>query len=282
MRIRIYVSVIILCTLCIKAVAQISYSKSDSIIIENILSICESSSASGGELVMNIAKKFIGTPYVSGTLDRQEKETPTVNTGETDCTTFVETVTAMAITANENKKDFGSFCRNLIKIRYRNGRHERYSDRLHYISQWIADSAKRGIIEEINTVAHTATQHLELKFMSYNPQSYRQLANDSVAIKEIEEHEKPFRGLDVKYIPKTSLNNPKLKNHIKNGDIIAIVTAIDGLDVSHLGFAEWIDEELHLLHASSIKGKVISDPQTLYEYMANKKNHLGIRVFRLL
>lgn len=282
MKIRIYISVIILFASCIKAMAQISYSKGDSIIIENILSASESSSANSGEFVMEVARKFIGTPYVPGTLDKKDKETPTVNTRETDCTTFVETVVAIVITTNEKKRDFYSFCRNLIRMRYRNGKHEKYSDRLHYISQWITDSAKSGIIEEINTVVHTANQHLELKFMSSNPQNYKQLVNNSAATKEIEEYEKPFRGVDIKYIPKKSLNNPELRNYIKNGDIIAIVTAIEGLDVSHMGFAEWIDNRLHILHASSIKKKVISDPQTLHEYMSNKKNHLGIRVFRLL
>ena len=67
---------------------------------------------------------------------------------------------------------------------------------------------------------------------------------------------------------------------IRNGDIIAIVTAIEGLDVTHVGFATWHGNKLHMLHASSNTGKVIDDPKTLYQYMKGKKNHLGVRVFR--
>jgi hypothetical protein len=45
-----------------------------------------------------------------------------------------------------------------------------------------------------------------------------------------------------------------------------------------MGFACWIKGKLHLLHASSAKGKVILDSVSLYEYSKNKNAHTGIRV----
>ena len=93
--------------------------------------------------------------------------------------------------------------------------------------------------------------------------------------------EKPFRGIDVPYIPKDRLNEGKKCINVKDGDIIALVTTIDGLDVSHVGFAFWTDDRLHLLHASSGKGEVIKDPVTLFDYQKNKSKQCGIRVISI-
>ena len=71
-------------------------------------------------------------------------------------------------------------------------------------------------------------------------------------------------------------------DEIKEGDIIAIVTASEGLDVSHVGFAHWHGDTLHMIHASSTAGKVIDDSTPLADYLARRKSHLGIRIFRAL
>mgnify|MGYP003311338130 CR=1 FL=1 len=97
----------------------------------------------------------------------------------------------------------------------------------------------------------------------------------------IEELEKPFRGISSSYIPKECLNDKENIKHIKNGDIIALVTTVAGLDIAHVGFAYWKEGNLHLLHASSAKSKVIKDPLTLYEYQKNKKRQIGIKVLRI-
>lgn len=49
-------------------------------------------------------KKFIGIPYVGGTLDRAEEEKLVINTSELDCTTFVEIVTALTRCMSGNGK----------------------------------------------------------------------------------------------------------------------------------------------------------------------------------
>ena len=63
--------------------------------------------------------------------------------------------------------------------------------------------------------------------------------------------------------------------------IIALVTTVKGLDISHVGFAYWNDGTLHLLHASSGTGKVIKDTVTLFNYQKNRNKQIGIRVLRL-
>ena len=55
---------------------------------------------------------------------------------------------------------------------------------------------------------------------------------------------------------------------------------IDGLDISHVGFATFVDGKIHLLHASSAKKEVIIDPLSLTDYLAKFKHHVGIKILR--
>lgn len=264
---------------CNNIMAQAVYTPQDSIHIEEILQ--QIRQEENGNDICNIATKLTGTPYIAATLDSTKYERLIVNTRQVDCTTFVESVVALSLTASQ-KGTFADYCNNLQKIRYRNARCERYSDRLHYISQWVDDNNSKGIMEEIITPAHTATQELNLNFMSSNSNNYPQLKNDTVTIREISEYEELYRNIKVKYIPKELLNCSKTALSIENGDILAIVTAIEGLDVTHVGFGYWIDNRLHLIHASGNKGAVIIDPVPLYDYMKTKKKNLGIRVIRVI
>ena len=257
---------------------KVIYEKSDSTRIETILRDTDSSHT-GGELLLAIANSFIGQRYVGGTLEQDVEEPLFISCTELDCTTFVELVLAIAKTANDGSHRFADVCRNLETIRYRNGKDIGYASRLHYISWWITDSAKTGIIEEITPLISKDKQLLDLNFMSTHPGSYPLLAEDQEMIKEIEQLEAPYRGMAVCYIPK-ELIGQKVCENIKAGDIIAITTSIPGLDVTHIGFAYYNNGTLCLLHASSGKGKVIKDTTPLKDYLANNRRHTGIRVFR--
>ena len=64
--------------------------------------------------------------------------------------------------------------------------------------------------------------------------------------------------------------------------ILAFVTSIKGLDVTHTGFAFQKDGELTFIHASSAKNKVIIDSSTISEYCNNQKSCTGIILAKLL
>ena len=88
-------------------------------------------------------------------------------------------------------------------------------------------------------------------------------------VKEMASHEKNWQGTIVSYIPKEKLDLPSDELKIKDGDVLALVTNIKGLDIVHVGFAFWKEGKLHLLHASSSAKKVIEDPKTQYESSKN-------------
>lgn len=232
-----------------------------------------------GERIIAIANKFIGEEYVPATLEQGIEEPLFISCSRLDCTTFVELVLAIAKSADERHTKFSDVCRNLETIRYRNGKNNGYTCRLHYISWWITDSAKTGIVEEITPQISDKRQLLNLNFMSTHPCYYPLLKEAPVLIAEIENQEIPYRETEVNYLPKEDVVNTGHHN-IKSGDIIAITTSIPGLDVTHIGFAYYNNGTLCLLHASSSKGKVIKDPTPLRDYLAKNRCHTGIRIFR--
>ena len=275
---RITVLVLLFATTTISA-QNIIYEKEDSIFIEHMIKEHSADRYTDtGERVVALAKEFIGREYVGETLDKHDNEPLFISCSELDCTTFVETV--LAITMCGQNGSFTDFCKNLGRIRYRNGKNEGYASRLHYTSWWIADPAKQGIVEEIETKLHNASQKLNLNFMSTHPEKYRHLKDDKKRTEEIAVLEKPFCNKDIRYIPKEKICELD-RNDIKDGDIIAVVTAIEGLDVSHIGFAYWNNRELHMIHASSAANRVINDTTSLHTYLSRRKNSLGIRVFRV-
>ncbi len=258
---------------------DITYQKEDSAEIAVLLS------AKGTHTPLYFAKKLLGRPYVGQTLEINEKEQLVVNLRELDCTTLVETSAALALAEKNNDRSFAGYCKALKQLRYRNGNISGYDSRLHYFSQWIADNVNKGLVEDIGKSGgfpFTAKQELNLSFMTKNPQYYRQLKTDEDLRKEIEKQEKSINGTIVNYIPKNLLNLDKTKlNCIHDGDIIALVTSKEGLDISHVGIAIWKRNKLHLLNASSLKHKVVTDNQSLYEYQRERQTQLGIRVIRL-
>lgn len=258
------------------------YEKSDSILIEEIIKRHTLDSyRSAGELAIAIAEEFEGMEYVANTLDNTKKEQLFISCDKLDCTTFVELVAAMTITVCNNENKFADVCRNLENIRYRDGIRNGYQSRLHYFSWWIDDNRKKRIVEEVTADSPHRHSRLYINYMSSHPDNYRQLKESPRVISEIEKFEIPYRDISISYIPKDKLNAGSNILNIKNGDIIALVTTINGLDVTHVGFAFWKDEELHLMHASSKEGKVIKDKTTLYEYQKGKKSQTGIRVIRI-
>ena len=259
---------------------EILYTPGDSTFITGLLQKYNAAKMSGGSLMLAIAGEFTGNKYVAGTLEQGSNEPLVINTQELDCTTFVEQVVAIYATVNEGKEGFRDMCTNLQRIRYRGGIRSGYASRLHYISQWIADSAKQHIIHEIDYGPVGRTLPIDLHYMSTHPASYKQLQGNGTLVNEIAKWERAMHGIEAAYIPKQELLRTANELPVYDGDIIALTTNIKGLDVTHIGFAFWENGKLHLLHASSAAGKVIKDHKNLYEYQKNKKNQTGIRVFR--
>ena len=230
------------------------------------------------ELVIKIAKHFLGTPYVAGTLEL-EPELLTINTRETDCILFVEMCLAMSLTAKDPEPTFEKYVDNLRKLRYRDGVVNGYTSRLHYTSEWIIQGTIRGIFRDVSRECGGVPLDQKFNFMSSHPDSYKQLKDNASNVKSIRRIEENLESWDYWYIPKADL--PKCIKNIKTGDIIGFNSATPGLDIAHVAYAYWEGDTLTFIHASYTDKKVVINKTPLVQYTNGIKGHNGLRVVRL-
>ena len=134
------------------------------------------------------AQTFIDTPYTAHTLEMDDEEDLIINCDEVDCTTLVEYVLAMSLCPTQGKDmREGDFAENLQRIRYRDGKIDGYTSRLHYIADWINNGVREGIIEDVTAANSPYTQKLSLSYMSTHPQQYKQLANSPANVSKMAE-----------------------------------------------------------------------------------------------
>lgn len=230
------------------------------------------------------ARKFLGVPYVAHTLEINDDEQLVVNTRQLDCTTLVETVTALTLCAYRNLYSWHDYLNALVSMRYRNGIIEDYTSRIHYFTEWITSNTKTGIVTEIQEPdpPFSAVQQVSVNFMSTHPDSYKALRQHPEYIGRICQMEQQVSNQRFRYIPKSATRDyAVLRKAVADGDIIAITCRKKGLDIAHLGFAVWKNGRLHLLNASQLHGKVVEEPKTLYGYLQEHPTHTGIRIIRI-
>lgn len=218
---------------------------------------------------------YLDDPYVANTLESKQKEKLTYCSYQFDCVTFVEMTLALSYYHTKILGD--DFEHILQKIRYRNGEVNGYHSRLHYYSDWIQHMESQGLMTNISKELGGEILHKTINFMTKNASKYVQLTDSSEyqAMKNIEEK---LNQKSTYFIPQEKIATSE--NLIQSGDIIAFTTTIEGLDVSHVGFAIISNGKRKLLHASSEKKKVIISDESISNYVLNRKSINGIIVVR--
>ncbi|WP_026968713.1 N-acetylmuramoyl-L-alanine amidase-like domain-containing protein [Algoriphagus terrigena] len=231
------------------------------------------------ELVLEIGKSFIGTPYVEKTLELPGDEKLAINLTGLDCTTYLETVVTLARIAKQGELTFEAYEKELEKLRYQDGVRKDYSSRLHYFSDWIFQNQEKGIVTDITAEIGGTLYPNQPTFMSENPKFYPQLSNPEF-VQAIKVDEAAIAKRTYYFIPKTEIQ--KHEQNIQSGDLIAITTTIKNLDIVHVGFAVEQAGRIHLMHASTGSMKVEISEKPLSEYLAGNRSQSGIMVCRLL
>ncbi|MGM9845918.1 MAG: N-acetylmuramoyl-L-alanine amidase-like domain-containing protein [Muribaculaceae bacterium] len=227
-----------------------------------------------------IARQFIGTPYVAHTLEGTP-EMLTVNVDEVDCTTYVEMVLALSATVAEGRSSWHDYLYQLQQLRYRGGEVSGYGSRLHYICDWVSNNVHRGAITDATTLMPRCSYIVRsIDYMSTNRDKYPALA-DSVAYADIRHHEMAYRNHRFPYIKTSDLGSKEVKAALREGDVVALVTNMKNLDVTHMGFVVVNNGEPYLLHASSSHGKVEISEVPLTTFLKRNRTLMGVRVLRL-
>lgn len=228
-----------------------------------------------------VARIFEGVPYAAHTLEGTPEQL-TVRLDSLDCTTFVETALALACTAGERRSSWRDFVYNLERLRYRGGHMDGYGSRLHYNCDWAQDNIHRGIIADVtDRIPRTSYVVRSIDFMSRHSNLYPALA-DSTALAQIKKVESGYRLHRFPYIKTSDLRFRDVQDALRTGDVVALVTKLKDLDVTHLGIiVKDTGGVPHLLHASLSAGRVLLSDVPLADFMKRNTGLLGIRVYRL-
>jgi len=231
-----------------------------------------------GRLAVEIGKFFIGRPYASGTLEAPGTERLVVNLRAFDCFTFVENVVALTGLLQSGNRSFLRFRKLLQRIRYRGGRLRGYPSRLHYFSEWVSDNAGKGLIRDVTAETGGRPYKKTINFMTENPGLCPAIKKKD-HLRRMRTFEKAISKSPLFIIPKERLR--RVEGRIREGDVIAVATDRKGLDVQHVGLAVTVRGRIHMLHASSIQGKVVLSRETLYRYLMGSKKRTGVMVARV-
>ncbi len=230
------------------------------------------------EVIVQVGQFFYDKPYVAHTLEVGKAEKLVVNLREFDCTTYVENVLALSYCLKSGHCEFQNYIDHLRTLRYRNGELDGYPSRLHYFSEWLKNNQEKGLIKVISNEIGDGKFNSEVGFMSANAEKYDRLSGNAEYIQKIREAENRVSAYDWKYISAEHLD--RISDKIKNGDIIAFCSSIEGLDVAHTALALHTTDGLFFMHASMSGDKVMLSDQSLKDYMLGRDNVYGILVGR--
>lgn len=234
-----------------------------------------------GDVIVEVGKNFIGTDYLSHSLEKDGDEQLVINLTGLDCTTFLENSLVLARCIKTGKTSFEDYLNELQLIRYRDGIIDKYPSRLHYFSDWIYNNEKKGIVEDMTKDIGGKKIKFNLNYMSTHPENYKHLIENPDFISVIKNQEKEISCREYYFIPKKELNSKE--EFIRNGDLLAITTTVEGLDIGHIGIAVKMDGgRIHLLHAPAENTKVQITVEPLSDYLMRYKRHSGVIVLRAL
>lgn len=252
-----------------------------------------------------ISNHFSGTVYELGSLGEGPKarfdQYPQYRVDAFDCDTYVNTVLSLAL-ANSLE----TFQKCLKLTRYKQGKMT-YINRNHFTSiDWNKNNQQRGVLKDFtlnikdkknkSVALYAVTIINKPTWYAHKDLSTIRLQNENKEQQEKLLAELKIKGSRLKttqsklpYLPFTALfgenNKPNLYlfSQIPSGAIIEIVRPNwdlrqligTSLDISHLGFAIKIKDQLYFRQASSKQGKVIDVP--LIEYLKEAQSSPTIK-----
>lgn len=228
-----------------------------------------------GDALVALARRAIGRPYLAFSLDQGPIERLQLDLGRFDCFLFVEQL--LALVQLEPKGPAAAaqaFAEQVRRLRY-DGAQVDYCHRHHYFSRWAAAAERQGLLGNItSTLPGARSRRVRLHFMGDHSTAYKpmQVAANRRCITQLEAH----LTVDQAYVPTAALQGalPRLNN----GDIFGLVTRLDGLDVTHVGFVEVEGSRRHAIHAAPGRGVMRS--RDLARYVAGVPDVIGVMVLR--
>lgn len=238
-----------------------------------------------GERTATVGRAMQGTRYRGFTLEIDNRiEAPSANFDGQDCWTFFEISLAFARMLAESPENWTpERLLHYIELdRYRGGQCTGdYLSRLHYLEDWLADNASRGLVADLTRALGGVSAPHSAREMTVGWRNYRYLKSNPALLGPLRRMEERVSRRPLYQIPKSRV--AAVEPRLQSGDIIGIVSR-DGqlVGTSHVGLAlRGSDGTLHFMHASSPRnyGRVVVDEQ-LSRYLYRYGSDTGILVAR--
>ncbi len=213
-----------------------------------------------------IAKHFIGKPYRSNSLSKQNPEVFVCDLNSFDCVTLIENSLALYF-SNGNDSLYKNA---LLHVRY-SGDSLRYEKRFHYFSD-----AMRHL--NFPLIGSDDMLQKEPKSFTFLSTYLKNTSASSIDINRIQERENTLRSRAFLFTPSNKLD--KLLPLLKSGDILGFVAKKSTIDFLHTAIVYRTKGKVYLLHASQEYKRVVISPNTLDEYLKSHPQFIGVCAFR--
>jgi len=218
--------------------------------------------------IARLAESFLGSPYLAGSLDGAGPEQLRLDLTRFDCMLFIEQLLALSLSDS-----FDQFVEHTRDLRYRDGRVS-YCTRQHYFHDWVRSAQSQNLLETTSGWPGEITRSLPLNFMSEQRQLYRPMQSEELfdCIRRREES----RQVVQHYVPLHAIES--VLPRIQSGDLFAIATRIEGLDVSHTGVLVREGSSVDAIHAAPGRGVMRS--RSFGRYLRSIPDAIGAVIVR--
>lgn len=228
--------------------------------------------------VVAAAQHQLGKPYALTPDEPSVDEPLRVSLATFECVSFVESALSVARCLTLGQPDAACFLRELIGLRYRDGRQGDYASRLHYFTDWISDNARRQHLDDVTQTLGGKQRRFHFSYMTHHWDDYGPMVHEPVrdAIRAVEA---ALSAQPVWTLGRAAI--ARAQRDIQDGDIVAFATDKPGLLISHAGLVVRGPRGTpRVLHASSAHGRVVLTPTDLADYVLRRPERQGIVVAR--
>jgi len=230
-------------------------------------------------LVAEAAEFFLNAAYEEHLLEEEPESSPRIPFHAFDCYTLMEQCVAIALILNNYQRTWPDYVQLITQLRYRDGIIG-YASRLHYFRDWLQHHIAKGRVRDVTPSLGGIPYEKSLFYMTSHVTQYPQL-HDRALWEQIRDRELALSHDIGYYLPtdRISAAVPALRA----GDLIALTTDTEGLDVMHLAILSRDEEDQpYLIHASREAGQVIRSSVPLERYVAQVEHASGVMVARVV
>lgn len=215
-----------------------------------------------GKRIVEAARFLVGTPEAKGA-DNDSIGTLVVRLDSLSRREFINIALAMAKASERGDVKLSDFETALENIGRKKGKDEGFVSQFFYGADWIQDNISRGNLKEMTDYVDGGSfKTKSFDYVTRHREEFPAMA-DSATYDKMRSIEMGFRSHRIPYQKKQSIGNNNIRELLKDGDIIMMLTPDDDFDIYDIGVVAINNGQPHLIHISHHTGKVVEDEYDL-------------------